>query len=210
SYTLGSNDVILVDEGTYTLPSNTILDARSQGYTIRGFNNASYSSYVATLNRANTNVGSYALELQGAVNVTLDHLQITGAHGGVYAYSGLSSSSLRVSFCTFYDNYSSGIDLENMDFVGNPNSHATFLNNTFYASASGLQSNGLIAVADDAVATSNLVYGLTGNDLEIQGARAAVNGNNVTGGSAGISVYGDNASVSGNTGAGASNGISVS
>src|SRR5262249_13339873 len=42
SYTLGPGDVIMVDEGTYTLSTNTILDSGSQGYTIEGFHNTSY------------------------------------------------------------------------------------------------------------------------------------------------------------------------
>ncbi|TAK78891.1 MAG: hypothetical protein EPO12_11675, partial [Aquabacterium sp.] len=78
TYDLKAGDVILVDTGNYLLGTNIYIVGQDSGVTIRGAVNHS-----TVLNRGNTNTGTAVFELQGADDVTLDHLSITGALTGV-------------------------------------------------------------------------------------------------------------------------------
>ena len=51
------------------------------------------------MNRGNSNSGEYVFELAGGVNVTLDHLAITGAYDGIYGGSSAGSTGLTVCHC---------------------------------------------------------------------------------------------------------------
>jgi hypothetical protein len=199
-YVLGPGDLILVDDGHYLITTNTLLDSRSNGYTIRGFHDPAHPDRVALLDRDNPNPQRYALEFTGATHITLDQLVFTGGDVGVYGDPGSNSAYLTVSNCTFYGNVSSGIDLENS------NDHATFIGNLFEG---GAMANGLIAHVNYATVTSNTVTGPIGYGLAIVGDNAAITQNTVSGAGTAISVSGANAVVSHNTIADSSTGIGV-
>jgi Concanavalin A-like lectin/glucanases superfamily len=74
---------------------------------------AQYAQAVYTgtdLNRGNTSTGSYGIELDGAVNVTLSNLSISDGAYGIYSDAGASSTGLTVSNVDLYGN-GTGIDL---------------------------------------------------------------------------------------------------
>ena len=111
AYNLLPGDVIDVDAGTYTLSSNIVIPANRPGIIIRGFYNAANPTHLAVINRNSNAVGSFGFDIQGAVNVTLDHLSITGADIGINAATGAGSTGLTVSNCNIYGNYDVGISL---------------------------------------------------------------------------------------------------
>ena len=194
SYQLQPGDTILVDEGTYDLSSNIVLDAADSGIIIRGFFDPNDPSAVTILDRENTNTGGYAFDLQGATNVTLDHLDITGAYAGINASSGAGSTGLTVSNTVLYDNSTEGAEIQ----AGNDN--PTFVNDTIYTDQtnSSIQFYGLDISADGAVVSGNTVYS---NEYGINatGNNAQITGNEVFGNSIGISSSGGGSLVSGNT-----------
>uniref|UniRef100_UPI000A9B5DF0 Ig-like domain-containing protein n=1 Tax=Methylomonas koyamae TaxID=702114 RepID=UPI000A9B5DF0 len=52
--------------------------------------------HASVLDRGNVNTGAYAIDLQGADSVTLDHLGMTGANIGVYASNSADSDAVTV------------------------------------------------------------------------------------------------------------------
>src|SRR5205085_4419585 len=84
AYHLSAGDVIRVDDGTYPLGVNLVLDASVSGVMIEGYHDNSYPARRALLDRGNIGFSSAAFEVHNAVNVTLDHLSITGGGYGIY------------------------------------------------------------------------------------------------------------------------------
>src|SRR5205814_598745 len=91
AYNLGAGDTIRVDAGVYAISVNIILNASNTGLTIEGYHDAQFVGRKAVLDRANVNDSSYLFELQGASNVTLENLSITGGQYGIYAGPGSHS-----------------------------------------------------------------------------------------------------------------------
>ena len=89
------------------------------------------STAVALLNRGNTDTTAYAIDLQHAANVTLDHLSITGAYQGINAADGSQSTGLTVSNSVIFGNYNRGLSL------GATNDRATITGSTFYGVPGG-------------------------------------------------------------------------
>ena len=73
AYHLTTGDMIKVDTGTYNLSTNVVITADDSGVTIQG-----PSTGGAILNRGDTGTSKYAVELNNADNVTLEHLALTG------------------------------------------------------------------------------------------------------------------------------------
>jgi uncharacterized repeat protein (TIGR01451 family) len=90
AYTFGPGDVIHVDTGIYHLGRNVRLLASASGVTIVGPSTAQ-----ALFDRGNQSYGANAFSLEGATDVTLDHLAITGAAIGITA---LDTGSRRLTF----------------------------------------------------------------------------------------------------------------
>ena len=112
------------------------------------------------LDRGNTSGGSYVIELAGATNVTLDHLQITGGFDGLYADPGSSSTGLTVTSSTVFGNSNTQVDLESS------NDRATFSGDTISGGVYGIY---LSNVNDSSISGSSIdgtsddgvyVYGL--------------------------------------------------
>ena len=90
AYHLTTGDVIHVGAGTYNLSTNVVITADDSGVTIQG-----PSTGGAILNRGDTGTSKYAVELNNADDVTLEHLALTGGYAGIYA--GNDSDHLHVT-----------------------------------------------------------------------------------------------------------------
>jgi hypothetical protein len=194
AYHLNPMDVIKVDAGTYNLSSTIVLGAAASGITIEGNPDPARPT---VLNRGNTSTN--VIDVEGAVNVTLDHLQITAGNDGIVDGSSSPTTGLTVSNCTVFANLSFGI------FVGPAGDHATLTGNTIYGTSN--QATGVYVTAIGAIITGNVVhdsrdYGLL---LNVNGAHAAINNNNVYASGFGINAVsysvgpGDLTTISGNT-----------
>ncbi len=201
SYTLGMNDEILVDSGTYIETTNTLLTSKSNDYKILGWTGPGDPTI---LDRDNPNYGSYSLEMQGAQNVTIGYLSFMGGTHGIYGDQGAVSTGVYVEHDIFYDNNTAAIDLEST------NDHATVIDNTFIGNSSqGPQPTGVIINADYATVTGNTVSATSGTGIEIQGNNAVVTLNTIDQTGTGINVQGNNALVSENLISNGGTGITV-
>src|SRR5205823_826627 len=86
AYLFQPGDTIYVDAGNYTLYRDIVLTAENNGVRIIGA-----SASLTTLDRNNTNFQMNAFDLQGAVNLTLSQLGVTGGYNGILA--GYSAGS---------------------------------------------------------------------------------------------------------------------
>ena len=149
SYVLQPGNVIMVDQSTYNLSTNLTMVPADSGITIEGV------AGKTILNRGNTNGNDYDFDFQGATNVTLENLSITGAFYGINAGYGETSDGLTVTNCNFYGDEEIGIYLE-----GN-NGSATITNSTFHdmlgSSTYGLES---YAYANTMTLTGNTAYNM--------------------------------------------------
>jgi uncharacterized repeat protein (TIGR01451 family) len=138
------------------------------------------------------------IQLQGATNVTLDHLQLTGGQYGVYAaYSSTAGSTgLTISNCTIYNNQQDGI------YLDTGNDQATLTGNTLYGASTGSngsQGYGIYVNGAAATITQNTVYNSASAGIEATGSNATISGNTVYGSGTGIYASGSASTVSGNT-----------
>ena len=196
SYDLSPGDIIMVDAGTYVLGSNLILTAADSGITIEGYSNPRDPNLRTVLDRANTNSGSYVVQMAGATGVTLENLGLTGGSYGLYAPADAGSTGLTVSGSILFANATAGA------FVGSSNDDASFTNDTVYGipdQPGAVQGTGIAIDSADALVIGNIVYDTSGVGLSLSGASADVSGNTAYGDADGISVSGSGSTVSGNT-----------
>ena len=149
AYTLGAGDTIFVDAGTYNIAGNIILKAVNSGVTIEGYFNPAFPTYSTVINRGNGAAGSYVFDLQGASNVTLDHLSITGADIGIHASNGAGSTGLTITNNQIYNNFDDEISL------GTGNDGATISGNNVYGQSAQNSADAGILVNGDSVTISN-------------------------------------------------------
>ena len=148
TYTLGAGDTILVDNGTYNIAGNIVLTAVNSGLTIKGFTGSGGSTVI---NRGNGAAGSYVFNIQGATNVTLENLSITGADIGIYAANGAGSTGLTITNNQVYSNYDDEI------YLGTGNSGATISGNQVYGQTAQSSADAGILVNGDSLTISNNV-----------------------------------------------------
>ncbi|MCC7081093.1 MAG: right-handed parallel beta-helix repeat-containing protein [Burkholderiales bacterium] len=110
AYDLDPGDVIYVDTGTYLLTTNIVLDAEDSGVTIRG---PVLGGHAAVLDRDNAteSTDSYVFELNGADDVTIEHVDMTGAVYGVYSASTADSDRVTVARAKIYGHTQDGISI---------------------------------------------------------------------------------------------------
>eukprot|EP01035_Chromulina_nebulosa_P028799 gene28799-38076_t len=182
AYDLDAGDVIYVDSGNYKLVTNIPLAAQDSGVEIRG---AVQPGHATVLDRGNTNTGAYVIELQGATDVKLSNLNITGGQYGIFAGTTANSDRLTVSNSFVYGNAARGISIDS------GNEFFTLSNTQSYLNGG----SGVAINAADANVTGGSFWRNTGWGLEIGGsaARAHISGADVYGNSSG----GITASVSG-------------
>src|SRR5205823_26012 len=70
AYDLGTGDVVKVDAGNYALTNNIVVLNDDSGVTIQGYNDVTYPTRRAMLDRGNTAGGSYVFDLQSASSIT--------------------------------------------------------------------------------------------------------------------------------------------
>src|SRR5262249_4577168 len=152
-----AGDVVHVDAGTYALLRNVVIDAQDSGVRIVGA-----GASLTVLTRGNTSDGSYAIEVNGADGVTVEHLGLTGGASGLVVQDGSDSDDLTLRHLDASRNRSIGV------YVGPSNDRATVANSTF----SG-QSNGLYAQGTEALVTGN-TFTANGTGASVGGARSVV------------------------------------
>jgi hypothetical protein len=105
AYDLDAGDTVYVDTGVYSLATNIVLDAQDSGVRIQG---PQVVGHTATLNRGNTAEGRVVFQLNGADNVTLSHLAITGGQYGIQA-ANVDSDGITVRNSDIFGNTQDGI-----------------------------------------------------------------------------------------------------
>ena len=124
AYHLNPGDVIMVDAGTYNLNNILVLNAAASGIIIEGYNGANYPASTAVFNRGLSS--SDVIDVNGATNLTLENLTITGGAIGIDALDSSGSTGLTISNCTIYANSSVGIH------IGSADNDAQVINNVVY------------------------------------------------------------------------------
>ncbi len=201
TYDLGPGDIIRVDAGTYLPITNIIITAADSGLTIEGYHDGSFPDRFSLIDRHDA--GAVGFELQGADDVTLEHLWLTGASVGIYAAPGSDSDGLTVQQMVVYGNSSRGILLHAS------NDQVTIQNSTFYGIPGGSgaddQGNAIYVDGTDALISGNTITNSQYAGIEVQGARTTVSGNQLANNNS-IGIYAnfggplaDRIVVSGNT-----------
>ena len=173
AYDLDPGDVVHVDTGNYSLVRNVTLGASDSGVTIQG-----PAIGQAVLNRGNANSGSYAFEMTGGDDVTLDRLTITGAYDGVHADANIGSDRLTITRSTIFG------DSEANVLINNGNSQTTISNSTLYGLPTGSSNTdestfNLDLGGDNAVVSGNVIYDASIYNLYDSGTVVTITGNRV-------------------------------
>ncbi len=181
AYDLDPGDVIHVDTGVYNLATNIVLTAQDSGVTIRG---PVLPTHDAVLNRGNTTTDQRVFSFEGASNVTLEWLNVTGGQHGIEAVGTAGNDSVLLRFMDIYGNASHGVQISNghSDWVIRD---STIHNNLQH----GVSSGGAERVRIE----NNEVYGNNNRGISVSGGteatRSLVIGNDVhDNGSVGIDI----------------------
>jgi len=173
AYTLSAGDTIKVDAGNYSLNGDIVLKAAESGITIEGYFNPNSPTEKAVLNRGNTSSGA-VFTLDGASNVTIDHLGLTGALYGLQSTYQVASNNATVSNCEIFgdasyaiyliggaDNFTlmgSNIHNDDQGISGQYISNITITNNIIH----DLRLRGISISSNGGTITGNEVYNVTG------------------------------------------------
>ena len=194
SYDLRPGDIIYVDSGNYSMSSNIVITDQDYGFTVSG---PDVIDHAAILNRGNSNSGNYVFELDGAENVVIENLYITGAYDGIY--SGTSANGIVVENSTIYNNSNNGINIS-----GNVNEVTLQDNNVRNSGGNGIYLSGkrititgnelydndkrglVVENSQQVFIDSNSVYGNTSYGIYVNSSSAMVTGNKVSGNDIGI------------------------
>ena len=172
---VGSGDTIHVGPGSYTLLKTMVLDASHSGITITG----PTSGPPAVINRDNPTLD--VIDVEGASNVTIEYLSITGGASGILATDNSGSNSLTIANCSIYANSSNGV------YIGLGDTAPQIINNTLYglphnSNNNDNQPNGInfnYGYANDALISGNVVHDSsnTGITVNYYDFRATVTNN---------------------------------
>jgi hypothetical protein len=213
AYAFSPGDVIHVDTGNYVLLRPIVLGPAYSRVTFQGPANA-----VATINRNLNTAGASDFELNGATDVTIDHLSLTGAYNGIQTDANSNSDRLTISNDVIFGQYASGISIPygsadvrilNNTVRNNPNIWGAGM--TLNAVRTLVQGNLLFANFDGISASLNQ-SGSTANQIVVQNNTIHDNGRfGIIAGSFTLvtnnTVYGQSVPNPPNTGTGASVGI---
>src|SRR5262249_52367077 len=152
--------------------------------TIEGYHDDAFPTRRALLNRGNTAFNSYAFELLGADDVTLDHLQITGGAYGVFAAQSADSDRFAVTASTIFGNFTVG------NALATSNDFARIADSMFFGIPGGSSTDNQITSISldgtDATVSGNKVFDSPTTGIRVTGDRTLVAGNEVYGNSTGI------------------------
>ncbi|MBI4695685.1 MAG: right-handed parallel beta-helix repeat-containing protein, partial [Gammaproteobacteria bacterium] len=171
AYDLSPGDVVYVDTGSYQAVTNVRFGADDSGITVQG---AQQPGHATIINRANTNTGAYVLEFQGADDVTLSNLSITGGAYGVVASNTADSDHLTIASSRIYGNSSRGLSIDNSNEFFTLTDSQVYWNST----------DGMWLTGADATVTGSEVYRNGGWGIQI-GPRGHVYANDVYGNNSG-------------------------
>lgn len=173
AYSLLPGDIIKVDAGLYTLDATVLLGAEASGITLEGYHDTLRPEVHAILDRANVNSATAAIEVAGAVGVTIEYLSITGGEYGIQVRDYAHSAELTVRHNTIYGNRSYGV------LLGSDNDQAIIADNTVFGNAGFNSSAGVYVRAAGALVSGNTVHD---NGIGIYSSNSAiVTGNTVYG-----------------------------
>lgn len=147
SYDLGPGDVIRVDNGDYNLTVNIPLTDNDSGVKIEGFNDSLLPARRALLDRGNPNPGSFVFSLEGADDITIDNLYMTGAFGGVSVADQADSDGIVISNNTVVGMASYGISIAGTNDAAQIEANRVSDTDT-----------GIVVVRNDAVVERNQVF----------------------------------------------------
>ncbi|HYV35524.1 MAG TPA: right-handed parallel beta-helix repeat-containing protein, partial [Gemmataceae bacterium] len=160
AYQLNAGSTILVDAGTYNLSSTLALGASAAGIIIQGYNNAARPGVHTVLDRGNTS--SDVIDVQGAANLTLQYLYVTGGSFGINVKDSTASSGVTIANCTVFGNSNTGIN------IGAAANNTQILNNSVYGfphdntnandQAIGISVGGLNTVVSGVNVSGNVVH----------------------------------------------------
>ena len=188
AYDLGVGDIVRVDSGDYSVSSNILITGDDSGVKIEGYHNSLYPNRVALLNRNNTSTDSYVFDVQGASDVTMAYLTVTGARVGIYASDASKSSRLTIQNCSFAANSDEAI------FVGDSNDHAVIQDNQLQGLYTGAGSppgdTGIEFSGAEGIIQRNRVHHYGGRGIVVSGIHDTVSSNECySNGSDGIYYY---------------------
>jgi parallel beta-helix repeat protein len=147
AYTLGSGDVIHIDAGSYTLTRSIVLGPSYSGVAFEG-----PATALAAIDRNLAINADTDFELEGAKNVTIENLSLTGAVNGIQADENTNSDGLTIENDVVYAEAANGIEIDE----GNAN--VRILDNTVRNNPTANQS-GISVAGDNALVQGNLVFG---------------------------------------------------
>ncbi|MGA2256316.1 MAG: right-handed parallel beta-helix repeat-containing protein, partial [Thermoguttaceae bacterium] len=182
AYTFEPSDVISVAAGTYNLLRNVVLTPQDSGVTIIG-----PSGGTAVLNRGNVNPQRYTVEMDGAANVTIENLEITGGYDGIHASSGADATGMTISDNVITGNYQDGV------YIDTGNDHVTISGNTVFGipddTTYDAQAIGIYLASNYGTISGNTVYDNGQTGIEVWNAHDdLINGNKVYANPTGIDV----------------------
>jgi hypothetical protein len=196
AYDLDAGDTVFVDAGIYVLPRNLRIAEQDSGVRIDGPEAFSTAAGVgiALLNRGNTSVSGFVVEMAGADDVTLDGLRFTGGAVGIHAASNSDSDRLTVKNAMVFQNSTTGVQLEAS------NDFARITNNIVFGMPGGPafddQFTGIVMNGTDGVIENSTVFNNRRDGIIVNGARSQVRNNEVYGsGETGIIARGSDTTV---------------
>ncbi|MEX0330671.1 MAG: right-handed parallel beta-helix repeat-containing protein [Puniceicoccaceae bacterium] len=151
AYTFSPGDIIFIDSGTYHLSRDILLSAEHSGIQIIGAYDPGETRTKTILNRSNSSAQADVFEINGATDITIQDLTITGAGTGINVVADSSASNLHLVNLDIQYNAKFGI------LVGQGNGRITIDSSRFTGT-------GLIGQAD----SQEMGISLTAADLVIR------------------------------------------
>ena len=200
AYDLGAGDIIHVDSGAYTLSGSVTLNTDDTGVTIQGPDFAAGGTPLVTFNRNNANASVFYMN--GADNVTIERVNITGGSVGVLAsynsnFPTAISDNITIRRDVIYGNTygiqfsfaGSGSIIDSNVIRNNGNRAIDTLYGTYDTSSLVVANNivrddtfGVYLVGANATVTGNQFYNLgaqNGVGVGIFSANSLVSGNDI-------------------------------
>ena len=142
NYTLGPGDIVYIDTGSYQLLTDAILGpadsgtgtSLSQAVTIQGSTDG-----VTTLNRENINGNVF--QFDGAQDVTLADLTLTGAGDGILLDANVGSNNITVSNAIIENNENYGV------YVSQGDNGFTLESSQIFGSVNGIRDTGVYLIS---------------------------------------------------------------
>gem|GEM_PF-5627195 len=181
AYDLNPGDTVFVDVGSYVAVTNILITSNDAGVTIQGPTNwnpddGPTGAFAAVIDRQNTAVGQFAIQITGATDVTIGRLVFTGAEKGLVASS---ANRITITNSLAFDNAVWGFRVDAATNV------ATVQNNRAFGTTGVTttdQDTGFFLSADNMLVADNIAWKVGtqfGNGVFIDSADNLVVRNNL-------------------------------